>query len=204
MGFKKWHACESGHTYTCRPIKVEMPNLVTYPNQTHVFESYVMRCGSKNEYHKDMCIKAIGLCTQILTILGLIVNTIVGTYMTMNLNTGILALLMNMIFIWVPSTYEEIGFDLDLERASRKSNHLRPFKSHPPYQETRLQKEYRRHTLNVLYVSNNYFIVASATIRWGVPWLLAECEWASTNVRMACGNNFYIFKVQYESAMKAP
>ena len=76
-----------------------MPNLVTYPNQTHVFESYVMRCGSKNEYHKDMCIKAIGLCTQILTILGLIVNTIVGTYMTMNLNTGILALLMNMIFI---------------------------------------------------------------------------------------------------------
>jgi hypothetical protein len=90
--------CGSGRTYTCGPIKGDVPNLVTYPNQTPMFESYVMKYSSKNECHKDMCLKVIGSCAHNLTILGSIVNMIVETYMTIYWNTRILTLLMHMIF----------------------------------------------------------------------------------------------------------
>ena len=33
-------------------------------NQTPRFEWYVVRCGSKNEHRKDMCLREIGLCAQ--------------------------------------------------------------------------------------------------------------------------------------------
>ena len=89
----------SGRTYTCGPIKGDVPNLVTYLNQTPMFESYAVKYGSKNVYHKDMCLKVIGSRAQNLTILGSIVNIIVGTYMTINWNMRILTLLMHVIFI---------------------------------------------------------------------------------------------------------
>lgn len=44
---------------------------------THVFEGYVVKCGSKTERQKNMCLKHIGLQAQnIVTILDFIVNTI--------------------------------------------------------------------------------------------------------------------------------
>ena len=43
----------------------------------------MVRCGSTNGYKKDKCLKEIGLCAQdTLTILGLVVSIIGGTYMT--------------------------------------------------------------------------------------------------------------------------
>ena len=42
--------------------KVNMPNLVTYRNQTPKFVWYVIKYGSKNGHQEDMFIKEIGLC----------------------------------------------------------------------------------------------------------------------------------------------
>ena len=43
----------------------------------------MVRCGLKNIYQKDMCLKEIGLHAQnIVIILGSIVNIIEGTYVT--------------------------------------------------------------------------------------------------------------------------
>jgi hypothetical protein len=59
--------------------------LVTYLNQTPIFEWYVIRWGSKNAYWKDMCSKKIGLCGQnMITILGSIVNMIGGPVLPFN------------------------------------------------------------------------------------------------------------------------
>jgi hypothetical protein len=41
-----------------------MPNSVPYFYWTLVFEWYVVRCGSKNKYQKNMCLKEIGLRAQ--------------------------------------------------------------------------------------------------------------------------------------------
>ena len=41
-----------------------MPNLITYLTCTPIFEWYVVWCGYKNEYKKDMCLKEIGLHAQ--------------------------------------------------------------------------------------------------------------------------------------------
>ena len=41
--------------------KVDAPNLVTYLNQTPIFEWCVARFGSKNGYPKDMSLEEIGL-----------------------------------------------------------------------------------------------------------------------------------------------
>ena len=44
---------------------VNMPNLVTYLNQTPLFEWCVVRCGSKNNHQKTiMSLKGISLCAQ--------------------------------------------------------------------------------------------------------------------------------------------
>jgi hypothetical protein len=46
-----------------------------------MFEWYVDRCGSKNGYQKDICVKGIGLHTQkMITVLILIVDIIGETY----------------------------------------------------------------------------------------------------------------------------
>ena len=61
--------------------KVNMPNFnsVSYLNCTPIFEWCVVRVGSKNEHHKDMSIKQIGLHAQnLFIILSSIVSIIEG------------------------------------------------------------------------------------------------------------------------------
>ena len=41
--------------------KEDVPNWVTYLNETPTFKWYVVRCGSKNVYKKDICLKDIRL-----------------------------------------------------------------------------------------------------------------------------------------------
>ena len=54
-----------------------MPNLVISLNWTPIFESYVVRCGFKNTYPKDMSFQEFGLHAQIMiTILSSLVNII--------------------------------------------------------------------------------------------------------------------------------
>ena len=40
---------------SCRSLKVDLPNMVTYLIQIPIFEWYVLWCGSKNGYQKNMC-----------------------------------------------------------------------------------------------------------------------------------------------------
>ena len=49
---------------TSRHIKVHVPNLVTTLNRTPIFELYVVWCGFKNIYQKDMCSKDTRPCAQ--------------------------------------------------------------------------------------------------------------------------------------------
>ena len=59
--------------------KVDMPNSVTYCNETPIIKWYVVKCGSKNGYQKDMSLKDIELYAQnLLIILGSIFNIIEG------------------------------------------------------------------------------------------------------------------------------
>ena len=52
-----------------------MSDSVIYLNQTPIFEWCVIRCGSKNKYQKDVCLKESELQAQnLITILGSIVN----------------------------------------------------------------------------------------------------------------------------------
>ena len=56
-----------------------MRNSVTYWKQTPIFKWYVVKCGSKNGYQKDMSLKDIELFAQnLLIILGSIFNIIGG------------------------------------------------------------------------------------------------------------------------------
>ena len=52
--------CINAHLYS----KVDVPNLVTYPNWIPIFEWYVVWCGFKNGHQKDICLKEIGLRAQ--------------------------------------------------------------------------------------------------------------------------------------------
>jgi hypothetical protein len=57
-----------------------VPNLVTYLNQTPIFEWCVARVGSKNGCPKDMSFEEIRLHAQnMMTILGSTMNIIGGT-----------------------------------------------------------------------------------------------------------------------------
>ena len=38
--------------------------MVTFLNWTAIFESCMVRCGSKKRHQKDTCLKEIGLCAQ--------------------------------------------------------------------------------------------------------------------------------------------
>ena len=52
-------------------IKVHVPNSVTYLNWTPILEWYVVRCGSKSRYQKDMCLEGIQLhARNMIPILG--------------------------------------------------------------------------------------------------------------------------------------
>ena len=112
-GRSRWGflTCEK-HTKLCQKAeckvhysKVDMPNSVTYRNQTPTCEWYVVWCGSKNGYQKDMRSKEIGQCAQnMITILGSLVKSIRGgAYMTILWAQQIFTLLMNKIFIWAPT-----------------------------------------------------------------------------------------------------
>ena len=50
----------------------DVPNLHTYVNWTPLCEWYVVRCGFKNGYQEDICLKEIRLCVQnMITIIDL-------------------------------------------------------------------------------------------------------------------------------------
>jgi hypothetical protein len=56
-----------------------MRDLVTYLTRTLVFEWYVVWCGFKNGWHKDMFLKGIGSHAQtMIAILGSMVNIFEG------------------------------------------------------------------------------------------------------------------------------
>ena len=76
-----------------------MPNLVAYLNRTPILEWFVVWCGSKNKYQKDMCLKEIGLHPQnMVIILNLIININGGLYDYLK-STRISILIRNKIFI---------------------------------------------------------------------------------------------------------
>ena len=75
-----------------------MPNLVTALNWTPIFEWYVIRCGFKNGYQKDMYLIEIGLRAQnMIPILGSIVNIIGGNLYDHLISTRILTLIVKKI-----------------------------------------------------------------------------------------------------------
>ena len=55
-----------------------MPYSVTCVNRPPILEWYVLRCGLKSGYRKDMCLKAIVLCGQVFKIILGLVVTIIG------------------------------------------------------------------------------------------------------------------------------
>lgn len=79
----KGHNYSKDKTVIEAVIKVDVCNANVAIMWTPIIEWFIVRCGSKNGYQKDMCLKVIGLCAHnILTILGSIVYMIGGTYMT--------------------------------------------------------------------------------------------------------------------------
>ena len=69
--------CVQGRWASFVPIlfKIDMPNSITYLNRTFTFVWYAVRCGFKNGYHRNMCLKKYGLHAQnMVTILGSLVN----------------------------------------------------------------------------------------------------------------------------------
>ena len=79
---------------------VDVPNLITYLTCTPIFEWYLVWCGYKNEYKKDMCLKEIGLHAQnMITIVSLTINMIGGDLYDHLLSTKIFTLIINKIII---------------------------------------------------------------------------------------------------------
>jgi hypothetical protein len=63
--------------YICRSVDIPFFSFFSYYNTVPMFECYVIWCGSKNIYQKDMCLKVSGLCAQnMITILDSIINII--------------------------------------------------------------------------------------------------------------------------------
>ena len=76
-----------------------MPILVTDLNWTPIFEWCVVKCGSKNGFQKDMCLKEIELRAQnMLPVLESVVNIIEGD-MYDHLTSTKIFMIMNEIFI---------------------------------------------------------------------------------------------------------
>ena len=46
-------------------VKVDNPYLFTFLIRTPIIEWYVVWCGCRSRYQKDMCLKVIGLYVQI-------------------------------------------------------------------------------------------------------------------------------------------
>ena len=83
---------------------INVPNLVSYLNQTPIFEWYVVWCGSKNEYQNyNVCLQEIGLRAQnVITILSSIVSMIKEDLYNHFVSLRIFILIMNKIIIRTP------------------------------------------------------------------------------------------------------
>ena len=66
-------------------LMVDNPYSFTFVIYKLIFQWHVVKCGSKKKHQKTMCFKEIGLrAKNVITILGSIVNTIEGTYLTIH------------------------------------------------------------------------------------------------------------------------
>ena len=63
---------------------IDVPNSITYLNQTPIFEWYVVRCGTKNGYQKDVFERVRLGAQNLITILGSQINIIRGPVWTFN------------------------------------------------------------------------------------------------------------------------
>lgn len=81
--------------------EVDNPDSVSFVISTPIFKWYVIRCGSKNRYQKDVCSEEIGPHAQNLTaFLGSIVNIIRGDiYDHLLISMRILHFTMSKIFM---------------------------------------------------------------------------------------------------------
>ena len=92
--------------------KVVVPTSNTTIIWTPIVEWYVVRCVSKNGQQKERCVNEIGLHAQnMLIILGLIVNMIKGDPYNHLMNTQIITLKMNEMFIWAPWIMRQMATD---------------------------------------------------------------------------------------------
>ena len=89
--------------------KVDNPYLVTFLIMTPILEWYVIWCGSKNGYQKDMSLKEIGLRAQnMITILGSISQHNWG-YLYEHLMSMRTSLRMSKIFICAPKIMRHVA-----------------------------------------------------------------------------------------------
>jgi hypothetical protein len=99
----QWYGKDDVHvpldSFLCT-TKVDVPDSFTYLNQTPIFDWYVIRCGSKNKYQKDMCLKESELHAQnMITILGSIVINIMGDVYDHLMSMRIVTLMTNKIIM---------------------------------------------------------------------------------------------------------
>ena len=76
-------ACTKVLTYIRNLVSdVDVPNSVTYPTQTPIFEWSADWSGSMNGYRLDVSLEEIGLCAQnmIIILVGSTIKIVRGTY----------------------------------------------------------------------------------------------------------------------------
>ena len=101
-------------TATGRIIEIVNPYSVTFLIRTPILKWYVVCCGSKNIYQKDMCLKEIGLHAQnITTILVSIVNIKAGGGggLMWPFNEHKNLHFDNKMFVWAPKITRGYGFN---------------------------------------------------------------------------------------------
>ena len=75
----------------------------------------MVRCSSKNGYHKDMCLKEIGVRTQnTIIILGSIMNIVENLYDHL-MSMGVFTLIMNRALKWCSQNDQESDYGLALD-----------------------------------------------------------------------------------------
>ena len=88
---------------------VDAPKLIIYLLCTPVFEWYVVWCGYKNKYEKDICLKEIGLHAQnMITILSLSQHDWGDLYDHL-LSTKIFTLIIYKIIIGAPKIMRKVS-----------------------------------------------------------------------------------------------
>lgn len=87
-----------------------MPNAVTSPNLTSIFEWCVINCSFNNKHKSDICFIMIGLSVQhLLTVLDLIGSIIGETYMIIWSTVRMFTLTKNKIFTWTPKIMRKMS-----------------------------------------------------------------------------------------------